>query len=132
MRRDELLNWMPSIEAEFDRRGLDTYAMAVSKATEIIRRDGETIAALEAERDELLATPADKREDLRCVIADISAQCAELWAERDQLRVELAECKNALASCIEALTWEAGGEPLPDMSIRARSIAINALREGGE
>lgn len=64
--------------------------------------------------------------------AEIAAELAHRDLQIDNLRAELEECKNALASCIEALTWEAGGEPLPDMSIRARSIAINALREGGE
>ena len=82
MKRDELLNWMPHIEAEFDRRGLDTYAMLVSRATEMLQRDEETIAALEAERDQLRAEYAAYGVDMGRALDEVS-----------RLRAELAECR---------------------------------------
>ena len=99
MKRDELLNWMPHIEAEFDRRGLDTYAMLVSRATEMLQRDEETIAALEAERDQLRAELAEFKKSMRD-----AAQTARLLGlgfssvdHRQALAAELYMRLNALA-----------------------------------
>lgn len=42
--------------------------------------------AARAEVERLRATPADQREDLRCVISDLTRQCQERKAEIDRLR----------------------------------------------
>ena len=89
MKRDELLNWMPHIEAEFDRRGLDTYAMLVSRATEMLQRDEETIAALEAERDQLRAEYAAYGVDMGRALDEVSRLRAELAVAGADLAVSV-------------------------------------------
>ena len=131
MKRDELLNWMPHIEAEFDRRGLDTYAMLVSRATEMLQRDEETIAALEAERDQLL-------NEIQLITAphdSVGAVIAGIRAERDQLRAELAEFKKSMRDAAQtARLLGLGFSSVDHRQALAAELymRLNALAEGGE
>lgn len=68
-----------------------------------------------AETERLKSTPPAYREELHCVIADLTRQCQESDA--------------LLRQALEAMQWEAGGEPLHTLIVESITAIKQHLRE---
>jgi len=155
MTRDELITWLTMMSRGVAITAGVTGCREMDEAIAMLQRDGEAIAALESERDQLLydraGLAADCQEwrrhaqDREKVIAALREQLnspvvlsewQELVKERDQLRAELAEVKRDADryrwirdnhEVSAAAMWIHG-----NVGPREWDVAIDAAMAGGE